>query len=119
MTYTVQATDYAGKPVQAELSLAVVDLSVLSLADPNSPPIVEGFYGERGLGIRTASTLVLSVDRLNVKLQTEVKGGGGGGRSEPASLRRANSSTTRRSGAPRLAPTRTARRRCKSCCRTT
>jgi alpha-2-macroglobulin len=78
VTYTVQATDYAGKPVQAELSLAVVDLSVLSLVDPNSPPIVEGFYGKRGLGVRTASTLVLSVDRLNVKLQTEVKGGGGG-----------------------------------------
>lgn len=78
VTYTVQATDYTGKPVQAELSLAVVDLSVLSLTDPNTPPIVEGFYGKRGLGIRTASTLVLSVDRLNVKLQTEVKGGGGG-----------------------------------------
>lgn len=78
VTYTIQATDYAGKPVQAELSLAVVDLAVLSLADPNAPPIVEGFYGRRGLGVRTASTLVLSVDRLNVKLQTEVKGGGGG-----------------------------------------
>ena len=78
VTYTIQATDYAGKPVQAELSLAVVDLSVLSLTDPNSPPIVQGFYGKRGLGIRTASTLVMSVDRLNIKLQTEVKGGGGG-----------------------------------------
>jgi uncharacterized protein YfaS (alpha-2-macroglobulin family) len=78
VTYTIQATDYAGKPVQAELSLAVVDLSVLSLVDPNSPSIVDGFYGQRGLGVRTASTLVLSVDRLNVKLQTEVKGGGGG-----------------------------------------
>ena len=79
VTYTIQATDYAGKPVQAELSLAAVDLAVLSLADPNAPPIVEGFYGKRGLGIRTSSTLVLSVDRLNLKLQTEVKGGGGGG----------------------------------------
>jgi hypothetical protein len=78
VTYTIQATDYAGKPVQAELSLAVVDLSVLALTDPNAPPIVEGFYGKRGLGIRTASTLVLSVDRLNIKLQTEIKGGGGG-----------------------------------------
>jgi len=75
--------------VQAELSLAVVDLSVLSLVDPNSPPIVEGFYGQRGLGVRTASTLVLSVDRLNVKLQTEVKGGGGAWAQPRASLRRA------------------------------
>ncbi len=79
VTYTIQATDYTGKPAQAELSLAAVDLSVLSLVDPNAPSIVDGFYGTRGLGIRTASTLVLSVDRLNVKLQTEVKGGGGGG----------------------------------------
>jgi len=81
--YTIQATDYTGKPVQAELSLAVVDLSVLSLTDPNAPPIVDGFYGRRGLGIRTATTLVLSVDRLNVRLQTEVKGGGGGGEGAP------------------------------------
>ena len=79
VTYTIQATDYAGKPMQAELSLAVADLAVLSLTDPNAPPIAEGFYGKRGIGVRTASTLVMSVDRLNVKLQTEVKGGGGGG----------------------------------------
>jgi len=82
VTYTIQATDYTGKPVQAELSLAAVDLSVLSLVDPNAPPIADGFYGQRGLGIRTATTLVLSVDRLNIKLQTEVKGGGGGAGAE-------------------------------------
>ncbi len=79
VTYTIQATDYAGKPVQAEVALALVDLSVLTLTDPNSPPIVNSFYGSRGLGVRTGSGLVLSVDRLNVKVATEIKGGGGGG----------------------------------------
>jgi uncharacterized protein YfaS (alpha-2-macroglobulin family) len=78
VVYTIQATDYGGRPVQAELALALVDLSVLSLADSNSPPIVQSFYGQRGLGVRTGSGLVLSVDRLNVKLATEIKGGGGG-----------------------------------------
>ncbi|MBN1889866.1 MAG: Ig-like domain-containing protein [Thermoflexales bacterium] len=78
VVYTIRATDYAGQPVQAELALALVDLSVLSLADSNSPPIVQSFYGQRGLGVRTGSGLVLSVDRLNVKLATEIKGGGGG-----------------------------------------
>ncbi len=79
VTYTIQASDYAGKPAQAEIALALVDLSVLTLADPNSPPIVQSFYGRRGLSIRTGAGLVLSVDRLNVKLATEIKGGGGGG----------------------------------------
>lgn len=78
VNYTIRATDYSGKPVQAEVALALVDLAVLTLVDPNSPPIVSSFYGTRGLGIRTGAGLVLSVDRLNVKLATELKGGGGG-----------------------------------------
>jgi hypothetical protein len=38
--------------VKAELSLAVADLAVLSLAEPNAPPVVDGFYTRRGLGVR-------------------------------------------------------------------
>ena len=43
-----------------------------------SLPIADQFYGERGLGIRTGVALVYSVDRINVKLAEEAKGGGGG-----------------------------------------
>ena len=78
VTYTLKIVDYAGKPVQAESSLAVVDLAVLSLLDRLNLPIADQFYGERGLGIRTGTSLVYSVDRINVKLAEEAKGGGGG-----------------------------------------
>ena len=78
MTYTVKIADFAGKPVQAETSLAMVDLAVLSLLDRLNLPIADQFYGERGLGIRTGVSLVYSVDRINVKLAEEAKGGGGG-----------------------------------------
>jgi len=78
VTYTVQIENYAGEPVQAETSLAMVDLAVLSLLDRLQLPIADQFYGERGLGIRTGVALVYSVDRINVKLAEEAKGGGGG-----------------------------------------
>ena len=75
----IAVTDAAGNPVEAEVSLAVVDEAVLSLADPNAPAITEAFYGKRGLGVRTADSLVLNVDRINVRMAAEGKGGGGGG----------------------------------------
>jgi uncharacterized protein YfaS (alpha-2-macroglobulin family) len=78
VTYTVQIENYAGEPVQAETSLAMVDLAVLSLLDRLNVPIADHFYGERGLGIRTGISLVYSVDRINVNLAEEAKGGGGG-----------------------------------------
>lgn len=39
VTYQLQATNYAGEPVQAEFSVGLVDLAAL-LAPPNSGPIV-------------------------------------------------------------------------------
>ncbi len=78
VNYKVKATDYQGKPAQAEFSLGLVDLAVLSLAAPNSGPILNAFYGERGLSVRTAVGLTLSVDQLNVETAKQ-KGGGGGG----------------------------------------
>ncbi|MBN1955115.1 MAG: Ig-like domain-containing protein [Anaerolineae bacterium] len=75
----IQVTDSAGRPVEAEVGLAVVDQSVLSLAAPNAPAIAAALYGERGLGIRTAAGLSISVDRLTLQLASEAKGGGGGG----------------------------------------
>ena len=83
-TYDIRVTDAGGQPVQAELSIAVVDKAVLSLADPNSQPIDVAFYGARGLGIRTADSLSVNVDRVTARIVAETgKGGGGGGRSGP------------------------------------
>ena len=77
-TYDVVVTNSQGEPVKAELALNLVDLSVISLADQSGPDIVSYFWRERGLGVRTASGLTLSVDRINLAVAPEAKGGGGG-----------------------------------------
>ncbi len=79
VTYTVRAADHAGRPVDAEVSLALVDLATLTLAPPNSGPILDHFYGSAGLSVRTAVPLINLVDRLNQELIDRGKGGGGGG----------------------------------------
>ncbi|MHB0869769.1 MAG: Ig-like domain-containing protein [Chloroflexota bacterium] len=84
--YTLKTTDSSGKGVPAELSLAVVDASVLALADDSSPKLVDSFWGRRAIGVNTASTLTQSVDRFNENLPKENKGAGGGG--EEPSVRR-------------------------------
>jgi uncharacterized protein YfaS (alpha-2-macroglobulin family) len=89
VTYDVNVTDSAGEPVDAELALNLVDLSVLSLADERGQDIVSHFWRERGLGVRTASGLALSGDRVSEQVASEVKGlGGGGGFDEFGPVRR-------------------------------
>jgi len=78
VTYDILATDYQGKGVEAEMSLHLVDLSVLALADMPGADIIEHFWRERSLGVWTGTTLALSVDRLNLQVAPEAKGGGGG-----------------------------------------
>jgi len=78
VTYDILAADHQGKGVEAELSLHLVDLSVLALADMPGADIVEHFWRERNLGVWTGMSLVLSVDRLNLQVAPEAKGGGGG-----------------------------------------
>ncbi|MGB8647126.1 MAG: Ig-like domain-containing protein [Anaerolineae bacterium] len=76
--FTIQATDYTGKPVQAEFSLALVDKAVQSLASDTSQSPLDAFYGQRGLGVMTSASLAKSVERLNQQLEAAHKGGGGG-----------------------------------------
>jgi len=79
-TYDLRVTDQAGNPVQAELSVALIDKAVLSLADPNSGKLLDSFYGLRGLSVRTADTLSVNVDRITKAVaDANNKGGGGGG----------------------------------------
>jgi len=78
LTYTIKATDYAGKGVRAEIGLALVDKAVLSLADDPNPTFKQAFYTKRPLAVFTAPSLTALVDRVTLKLQPGDKGGGGG-----------------------------------------
>ena len=78
VTYDVDVADSAGHPVEAELALNLVDLAVIALADQPGPDIVSHFWRERGLGVRTASGLTLSAERVNLAVAPGAKGGGGG-----------------------------------------
>lgn len=87
VTYTVTVKDYAGKPVQAEVSLALVDKAVLALAPANSPPMLEAFYPERALSVQTSLGIVLSADDFNAEYRESISeglagGSGGGGKGE-------------------------------------
>ncbi len=88
VTYDVTATDYAGKGKVAELSLNLVDKSVLALASDTSGTLMDQFWRQRGVGVQTASSLVLSVDRRNQEVAPSAKGGGGGGPGEAGTVRR-------------------------------
>ncbi len=79
VTWDVQTLDAAGKPVAAEVSLALVDKAVLSLAADNAGMLLDRFYSQRSLGVQTGATLALNIDRLVAQLAEEGKGGGGGG----------------------------------------
>ncbi len=87
ITYTVTVKDYAGKPVQAEVSLALVDKAVLALAPDNSSPILTSFYPERALSVVTSLGIVLSADDFNENYRKAMAdglagGSGGGGKGE-------------------------------------
>jgi uncharacterized protein YfaS (alpha-2-macroglobulin family) len=82
--YDVQVTDHAGRGVETELSLDLVDLSVLALTGgERGQSLMDRFYYRRGVGIQTSASLVLSVDRIAAELPlAEGKGGGGGAAGE-------------------------------------
>jgi hypothetical protein len=76
--YFVNVTDFEGEPVSAELSLALVDKAVLSLAPEQPGQLMSAFWRDRGLGVQTAGGLTLAIDRVNLTVAPEAKGGGGG-----------------------------------------
>jgi uncharacterized protein YfaS (alpha-2-macroglobulin family) len=82
VAYTIRTTDHNGMPVSAEVSLALVDLATLSLVQPNSRPILEYFYDQRSLSVRTAVPIVFSIEDYISTLEdrlTEGEGMGSGG----------------------------------------
>jgi len=86
VTYTVQTSDLNGKPVQADVSLALVDQAVLALAPAVNPSLLEAFYPVRGLSVTTASSIVLNAEDFNANYQESApdgeKAGSGGGKGE-------------------------------------
>jgi len=71
--FDITVTDASGLPVQAALSLDLVDKAILTLQPRTPGAIVETYYGRRGLAVSTASGLTLSLNRLVLE-QVEVLG---------------------------------------------
>jgi len=64
VTYTVTTTDSAGRPESAQISLALVDTSVLALQDETNPDILQALSAERPLGVNTSSDGAIPIDGL-------------------------------------------------------
>ena len=77
--FDIQVTDHTGAPVEAEVSLALVDLAVLTLKDDNAPDILDFFYSPQQLYSLTGSGLLVSGEGLAIEEPIEFLGGGGGG----------------------------------------
>ncbi len=92
VSFAVEARDATGTPVQAAFSLDLVDKAVLSLMPREADAIRNAFYGRRGLGVSTASGLVVSVNRLLLEqmealdLEQRALGMGGGEGEMPAAM---------------------------------
>ena len=84
--YEIEVTDLDGRGRQAEVSIAVVDEAVLSLADDLGVDGLRAFWFQRGLAVQTAASLSVSVERTNDVIQ-EPGGGGKGGGSDSDALR--------------------------------
>lgn len=96
---TVRTVDSEGRTVDAEVGLAVADKATLNLTEPNAPSIVEGFYGERPLGVVTGNSLLVLFNRIAADREALVEEadtlaeelsmgglGGGGGGAAPAEV---------------------------------
>ena len=77
-SFTVEVSDYRGRPVQAEVALQMVDLAIESLVGGPPPNIMAAFYGERGLAVNTALSLVRRRPPDMASVDEDGKGGGGG-----------------------------------------
>ncbi len=84
ITLELAVSDAKGQPVQAEFSMAVVDLAALALADPNSEDIVPAFYPIQPIGVNTGLTAAVYTRRL---LDFGGGKGGGGGGDGPMTIR--------------------------------
>ncbi len=89
--YDVAVTDYLGRPVQADISLSLVDLAVLTLKEDNAPDIMNAFYARQPYRSIVGSGLFVSGEGLELEVPAQPLGlgGGGGGDVQEAALGRA------------------------------
>ncbi|UCC75746.1 MAG: hypothetical protein JSW37_09525, partial [Anaerolineales bacterium] len=87
-TFDLRATDPQGRGVEAELSVQLVDLSIIALTNGARGAMVEHFYRQRGLGVRTGATLAISVDRYRQQAQPPSGKGGSGGLEDGDAIRK-------------------------------
>jgi len=79
VTYSIETKDYSGKPVSADVSLAVVDKAALALAPMNSMRMLDAFYSDQALSVQTALGLVSNADDFNAQYRESIPDGGGAG----------------------------------------
>lgn len=82
----IETVDARGNPVPTEVSLAVVDRSLLDLVAFKNPDLIDYFYHERGLGVMTSNMLAYLMERF----KPGSKGGGGGGEEGDENSTRSN-----------------------------
>lgn len=87
LTLNLEVKDSAGKPVQGEFSLALIDKAVLALADPNSTSIRDAYYGDQPLGVETSLSLAAYGQRPLAIPPGRGGGGGGGDMGTPPGVR--------------------------------
>jgi len=67
VAYAVSTTDMSGKATSAQVSLALVDTSVLAIKNETNANILSAFYAEQPLGVSTSSEGALSIDHLTYR----------------------------------------------------
>ena len=77
--YEVTVTDAEGLGVGADVSVAIIDKAVLALAFERGLDGMESFWFERVLGVHTASSLSVQVDRWNETYREAEEGEEGAG----------------------------------------
>ncbi len=77
--FDIRTTDHTGAPVSADISLALVDLAVLTLLPDNAPPILETFYERQPYRSQIGGGLFISGEGLPVEIPLPGGGLGGGG----------------------------------------
>jgi len=78
VSVNIKVKDNAGKPVQGEVSLAAVDVGVLSLINYHTPNFFDAFYGPRSLRVDTAEERKHIIGQRDFGEKGENSGGGGG-----------------------------------------
>src|SRR5690606_39133540 len=82
-SYEIRVTDAMGQPVEASVSLALVDLAVLTLQEDNAPHILDAFYERQPYRSVIGAGLFVSGEGLPIDVPEEVLGRGGGGGGGP------------------------------------